>query len=132
MDLNKYIGIKYSDYNCWELVTLFYRNELNVELPKYYEKRSEDRDKLSEIIYDKKSEYVEVPFKDLRKYDLLLFYVKGVASHIGVYLGRGKFLHTREDIDTVIEALDNWKTKLAGIYRYEHKISEESSIKHRS
>jgi cell wall-associated NlpC family hydrolase len=130
MNISKYIGIKYSDYNCWELVALFYAQELNTILPKYYEQRSEDRDKLSGIIYDKKSDYIEVSFENLREYDLLLFYVKGVASHIGVYLGRGKFLHTREDIDTVVESLDKWKTKLAGIYRYEHKISEESSIKH--
>jgi cell wall-associated NlpC family hydrolase len=130
MDVSKYIGIKYSDYNCWELVALFYSQELNTSLPKYYEQRSEDRDKLSGIIYDKKSDYIEVSFDNLREYDLLLFYVKGVASHIGVYLGRGKFLHTREDVDTVVESLDKWKTKLAGIYRYEHKISEESSIKY--
>jgi cell wall-associated NlpC family hydrolase len=130
MDVSKYIGIKYSDYNCWELVALFYSQELNTILPKYYEQRSEDRDKLSGIIYDKKSDYIEVSFDNLREYDLLLFYVKGVASHIGVYLGRGKFLHTREDVDTVVESLDKWKTKLAGIYRYEHKISEESSIKY--
>ena len=130
MDVSKYIGIKYSEYNCWELVALFYAQELKINLPKYYEQRSEDRDKLSGIIYDKKSDYIEVSFENLREYDLLLFYVKGVASHIGVYLGRGKFLHTREDVDTVVESLDKWKTKLAGIYRYEHKISEESSIKY--
>ena len=130
MDVSKYIGIKYSEYNCWELVALFYAQELKINLPKYYEQRSEDRDKLSGIIYDKKSDYIEVSFDNLREYDLLLFYVKGVASHIGVYLGRGKFLHTREDVDTVVESLDKWKTKLAGIYRYEHKISEESSIKY--
>lgn len=43
---------------------------------------------------------------------------KGVVNHVGVYIGNGKFIHTRERVGCCIETLNSpaWRNKIEGYY----------------
>ena len=50
----------------------------------------------------------------------------GIVNHTAVYIGNGRFLHTREKIGVCVDRLDSpaWRKKIEGIYKF--KGGEES------
>jgi hypothetical protein len=126
MDYNKYIGLPYQEngrneqgIDCWGLARLFYKNELNIELPSYTE--------LYDGSYDPKAVAAINYYKDTwtkvyspQMGDLCLFKIMGELSHVGVYIDSGKFLHSRDGKDSVIESINSpmWFNRLEGFYRY--------------
>ena len=44
----------------------------------------------------------------------------GVVNHTGVYIGDGKFIHTREKIGVCVDSIYSiaWKKQIVGIYEY--------------
>lgn len=40
------------------------------------------------------------------------------ANHIGVYIGRGKMLHTTINRAVVVDRIESWKHKIIGYYQY--------------
>jgi hypothetical protein len=131
MNYDNYIGLPYkengrddSGIDCWGLARKFYKDELAIDLPSYVDlyTGSEDPVLPSTINYYKDSwSRVEHP----QTGDLCLFKILGEPSHIGIYIGDAKFLHSREGKDSVIERLDNpkWFNRLEGYYRYTEKLS---------
>ena len=129
MNYDKYIGLPYQNngrditgIDCWGLARLFYKNELNIDLPSYVElyDGSYDPKAVAAINYYKDNwTKVEAP----QTGDLCLFNIMGEPSHVGVYLTNNKFLHSRDGKDSVIEALDSpmWFKRLVGFYRYTEK-----------
>ncbi len=47
----------------------------------------------------------------------LLFRIPG-STHVGVYLGNDKFIHSWQECGVLIERLTNWQQRLIGVYRY--------------
>ena len=44
----------------------------------------------------------------------------GIVNHTGVYIGNGKFIHTREKIGVCIDSINSiaWNKQIVGIYEY--------------
>jgi len=125
MAYEKYIGIPYvtngrteEGVDCWGLVRLFYRDELNIDLPSYdtaYYGPSDD-ERIASLMDLHKGDWSK---QDNPKVgDVCVFNILGEPCHVGIYIGNNKFLHSRENRDSVIESLDNvkWKNRLEGIY----------------
>ena len=126
MNLEKYIGLPYQEngrtwqgVDCWGLARLYYKEELNIDLPDYSSLYTGSWDSnLSDIIDQQKEGWHKVtsPIKN----DLCLFNIYGEPVHIGIYIGENKFLHARDGHDSVIESLGSlqWSKRLEGTYRY--------------
>lgn len=126
MNLEKYIGLPYQEngrtwqgVDCWGLARLYYKEELNIDLPDYSSLYTGSSDSnLSDIIDQQKEGWHKVtnPIKN----DLCLFNIYGEPVHIGIYIGENKFLHARDGHDSVIESLGSlqWSKRLEGTYRY--------------
>ena len=117
-DYFKLIGIPYSEKDCWGIVCEFYRIVFNIHLKQYYETVPENRDIAKSIVYDSMKDFVEV--KECKFGDLLLIKLFGVESHIAVYLGEGKMLHTSEHSGCLIERTSRWEKLIVGIYRVKY------------
>lgn len=98
---DKYIGLKYTDCDCFELVATVLADELGIDI---------DRDLAGERVVNW-SKVVDDP----RPCDVVLF-AHGKKRHIGLYVGDGKMLHTVEGKDSCIDKV-NYAT-LSGFYRH--------------
>jgi cell wall-associated NlpC family hydrolase len=107
MNTLKYIGLAWSDMNCWALVKRIYKDELDVDLP-------------DEAIQDvERSRWVEVERGREHALDLLLFNTVS-GPHVGLVLGSGRMIHSDEVNGVVTERYKNaviWKNRLRSIYR---------------
>ena len=128
MNLSRYIGIPYlvkgrsfAGCDCWGLVVLYYREELGIILPAY-EMSFADEAEIAEIHAaisgEKASTWsrVEAPVKN----DVVLMRVRGEPVHIGIYIGDGHILHTRNGASASIQRLNApfWRQSLEGYYRH--------------
>ena len=45
---------------------------------------------------------------------------KGIVNHTGVYIGNGKFIHTRENIGVCVDRINSlaWSRCIEGFYKY--------------
>jgi sulfur carrier protein ThiS len=126
MNFDKYIGLPYQEngrttegVDCWGLARLFYKQELNIDLPDYSDLYTGSWDEqVTKLINYHKDSWQEV--KQPQVGDLCLFNIYGEPAHIGVYVGENKFLHSRDGQDSVIETLNNpmWKRRIAGYFTY--------------
>jgi len=107
MNLSRYIGLPYSDLDCWALVRAVYRDEFNIQLPEL------------PIQMEEKYNWIEVEPGSERPGDLLLFRMKKLKRHVALVVGDGRMLHSDEENGVVAERYrrDMWKTRLQTIYR---------------
>lgn len=132
MNFDKYIGLPYqengrtlSGVDCWGLARLFYRQELEIDLPDYSDLYTGSWDEqVTRLINYHKDTWQEVQQPSVG--DLCLFNIYNEPAHIGIYAGDSKFLHARDGQDSVVESLNNplWKRRLAGYFSYRHTSSE--------
>ena len=127
MELIKYIGLPYKigETDCWALVKLFAKQELNKELPEYMYSFDET---CYDVIADKTNKladgfmpgWTKQALSNIEIGDLLTFRVYGRETHCGVYVGDGDFLHTMQGRNSCLEKINNmsWKHRLTGVYRY--------------
>lgn len=125
MTYDKYIGLPYlangrteAGVDCWGLVRLFYRDELNIDLPSYTTSYTGPDDP---AIMELMSEYKDTNWKKQtvpKPGDVCVFNIYGEPCHVGVYIGNSKFMHSRENRDVVIESLDSpkWIKRFEGCY----------------
>lgn len=129
MNYEKYIGIPYAEkgrdsagLDCWGLVRLIYKNELQIDLPSFSAEYTQtDTDRIGELIaqYKEGWESTEQP----QEGDVVLFRIFGTESHVGVVVTPTHFIHVREDQDSVIESLNNpkWSKRIVGYFKYSEK-----------
>ncbi len=120
-------GRDFNGVDCYGLVFLFLKEEFGIVMPdyleldykigtlgkdgkKYIERYEKDKPILS--IYNK----VDPPPKP---FDILVFKnVAGIATHIAIYIGNNKILHTIRNRNPSITEYNNfWKNRLYGIFR---------------
>lgn len=116
MDITKYIGIPYEEKDCWELAVDFYREHMGLELKHYYGDVRPDREQSKSLIYSNMGEFEKVDTPKLG--DILLMKIRGIESHIGVFVGCGRFLHTSKSMGSHLERVDKWKKCIVGFYRH--------------
>jgi cell wall-associated NlpC family hydrolase len=111
------IGRPYSKYNCWQLVREFYKIVYDIRLESYAQEIPEDREGINSLITSNMG-HVVLKVDGVPQFgDLMLIKIHGIESHIGVYLGHGKFLHTSIKTGSVIENVDRWERVIVGYYR---------------
>jgi cell wall-associated NlpC family hydrolase len=131
IDINKYIGIPYKtkgyDFDgadCFGLVRLFLQNEFGMAMPKF-EQYNPDED-IKEVAKQFSlnipliaGERVDIPEIG----DVALFHFRGIASHIGIYVGNNRVLHILRGTNSTCEAIDSRRLKgrLEGYYGLERK-----------
>ena len=127
MDYNYYIGLPYKDngrdesgIDCWGLVRLFYKRELDIDLPSYTEEYSGRNDPtLADTVFEHRADnWIRISTPEPGC--VILFNIMGEPTHVGVYIGDNKFIHSRGGLDSVVESLNNfkWRTRVEGYYRY--------------
>ncbi len=129
MNFEKYIGIPYvekgrdeSGVDCWGLVRLIYKNELDINLPSFTtEYEISDNERLEELFAQYKEGWESTDTPEVG--DVVMFRIFGYEAHIGICVGDNKFLHVREGRDSAIESLDNpkWSKRITGFFKYSEK-----------
>lgn len=124
MNLEKYIGIPYVIFesDCWAIVRRFAKDELEKEYPQFM---YSDLDNMQVAqatmmsIDHMGSKWKRVDDPELG--DVLLFTIKGLVQHCGIYLQDGEFLHSLAGRMSCIENLNdsNWSKRLNRIYRWQ-------------
>jgi cell wall-associated NlpC family hydrolase len=120
-DFSKLIGTPYKEKDCWGIVVEFYRVALGIELNSYYQDIPKDRDIAKNLIYSSMGDFTLVEAKEAKFGDILLIKLMGVESHIAVYVGEGKMLHSTLHSGCVIESVSRWKHLIVGYYRVNEK-----------
>jgi cell wall-associated NlpC family hydrolase len=110
------IGIPYETQDCWGIIRLFYKQVFNVELKQYYELIPETKEEAKSIVLSCVKDFREV-VGERKIGDLLLIRIYGVESHIAVYIGQSKILHTTKHSGCVIDSIARWEKMIVGTYR---------------
>ena len=114
-DYSRLVGVPYLRMNCWELSREFYRIVFGISLKHYYIDRPKERKEYQDMIYTNIGDFTKV--SDPEFGDLVLLKIKGLESHIAVYVGEGKILHTSKNTGSVIEPISRWGNLIGGYYR---------------
>ena len=96
-------------FDCYGLVMEVYRR-FGIELPEFTADW-DDEDKINRIVQ-------RLPVPCLVA--LRMGTPPGIVNHTGVYLGNGKFIHTRAKIGVCISRIDSpaWRGVIEGFYEY--------------
>ena len=126
----KYVGIPFSEKgntfagcNCWGLFWLIYKNERNIDLPKYtYEYQdTKDIEKIAAII-KREADKWEFFHENPQVFDAIVLRINAEPWHIGCVVDPegGKMLHIERYISANIESYSRlmWQKRKIGFYRY--------------
>lgn len=111
------IGTPYIEKDCWGIVVEFYKIVMGIDLKRYYDDIPSNRDIAKNLIYSNMGDFLKIEEKDAKFGDIILIKLYGVESHISVYLGEGKMLHSTLHSGCVIESISRWKNLIVGYYR---------------
>lgn len=132
MTFTDLIGVPFIDkgrdinvgFDCYGLVKEVYRR-YGYNIPEYDDqyKSYDDMCKISELIKGNTKHY---PWKEIAEPKApCLIAIRfgspdGVVNHTAVYIGGGKFIHTRERVGVCIDRISNpaWRRVIVGFYEY--------------
>lgn len=113
--MNIPIGLSYAQADCWDLVCLVYRDDLQLELGSRW----------NQVLGIKSGDWTEVD--DFKRYDILLFSDGPFNKHVGIVIDpiKGLFIHTLRDTGVVFGNYRStqWKDRFKKTYRYRSLIS---------
>ena len=125
----KYVGIPYllhsrsiENCDCYGLICLIYKNELNIELPlfdEFYNDNANDREILK-LFEENRKKWKQVYDKKIG--DIVYFVIAGLEKHVGLLVGDNCFIHNlRQGGSSTLANLNSpkWRRRIVGIYRYE-------------
>ena len=117
-DYSNLIGTPYEKLDCWGVVVSFYQICFGVELKRYYDSPPNDVHKANNLISSNIGDFIPIEdMQDMIFGDILLIYLFGVESHIAVYLGNGKILHTQKKVGCMVDRLCRWKDRVSRVGR---------------
>jgi cell wall-associated NlpC family hydrolase len=122
-DFSNLIGTPYEKRDCWGIVVDFYKQVLNMELAPYYSEVPESRGMAQAMVYTARKDFNKV--KEPIFGDIILIKMLGFESHIAVYLGEGKILHTQHKTGCIIDSLARWEKMVVGFYRPKIKAEDD-------
>lgn len=112
--------------DCYGLTMEVFRR-YGYEIPEYTEDTWEDANATNNFYKNSVVKWEEVKdLKTLQPPILIAFSFgikKGIVNHSGVYIGNGKFIHTRQKVGCCIEKIDSlaWKNIIVGFYQFKEK-----------
>lgn len=126
---NDYINIPFEEKgrgpdgcDCWGLVQLIYKRELNIDLPGYEEiyETTNDHEILAKTIKHERNLHWQMPKKG-KEFDVIILKMKGIPFHVGIVTKPGHMIHCSQNIGTAHESYKNmrWKNKVIGFARHE-------------
>lgn len=105
--------------DCWGLIQLFYKRELNIVLPGYTEcyKTTKDSSIADKIFSESLTNWENVD--EPQNGDVVLCRMRNRPMHVGVYKEPGFMLHIEEGCSPILERLDGikWQKRILGIFR---------------
>lgn len=115
-------GRDYAGADCWGILYLYYRDVLQKPVPSYsaeMQEREFHRRDIGPLISDEKALHwrqVDVPEIG----DCVLMRTGRHPTHVGVYLGEGRMLHSEGPHPSAIERLDDLRirNRIIGYYRF--------------
>jgi cell wall-associated NlpC family hydrolase len=125
----RYVGIPYKvngrdldGCDCYGLLALVLWREFHCYVPPvepYPARPAEAADVSARAVEDDRV-WLPKMYADPEPGDALLFRLAGLPIHCGVYVGEGRFLHTQERCNAVVERLDGpiWRRRLHAVYRH--------------
>ncbi|WP_310299673.1 NlpC/P60 family protein [Rhizobium sp. BE258] len=126
--LSKFVGIPYvahgRDYDgadCWGLVYLYYRDLLGTPIPSYsvemHEREFHRRDIGPLIDAEKEKRWLQADAPSPG--DCVLLRAGRYNSHVGIFLGAGKILHSEGPEPSVVARLDDMRlrSRITGYFR---------------
>lgn len=116
-DFSKYVGRSYNVCNCFDLVKEFYHNELGLELQNYFDGDVPERKEIECLLKTNLGTFKKVNSPQLG--DLVVIKLFGYASHIGVCIGGGKFLHSVRNTGSCMDMLTRYSKITEGFFRHE-------------
>ena len=114
------VGVSYEKANCWVPTKEFYRIVFGIELKHYYCDAPETREDIQKLIYSNKGDFERVDGSP-EFGDIILIKMFGIESHIAVYIGNGKMLHTAKRTGSLIDRLGKWDKLVVGYFRHRGK-----------
>lgn len=118
--VEKYVGLPFETYNCWQLICLVYKNEFDKQIPTYENEYKDALDRKNiDTIYTRELA-VWIKAKTPQIPDVIVCRVKGQPWHAGIVVSPNEMLHTQRYINAVVERYDGytWKNRIIGSYRY--------------
>lgn len=104
-------------FDCWGLAMEVFKR-YGIDIPDYNKDSYNEEEIHKEVLKRKELEDWE-EIKEPEVPCLVLFQVgKFFVSHVGVYIGGGKFIHVRLEVNCCVERLQTHKNSLRGFYRY--------------
>ena len=137
----KYVGIPWANrgrdpaagMDCWGLIWHVLRSELGVEIPSYSDEYDDsDVSPVDAIALHKRAPWLEVPHErshgvltisglsDVRVGDVVELLLAGSLWHVGLVVGPGQMLHSREKAGSVRENFlaGGWNHRVRGFWRW--------------
>lgn len=126
---NNYIKVPFKDHgrdengcDCWGLVRLIYKKELAIDLPEFLEyKDIKDGVNIAEMYKEEHLKWETLELGDEKEFDVLVFKILGLPTHIAIVIKKGLMLHCEKGIGTHVSDYyreKQWRDRLKGVYRY--------------
>ncbi|MGY5789047.1 C40 family peptidase len=114
-------GRDYTGADCWGILFLYYRDVLGTPVPAYsseMEAREFHRGDIAPLIDEEREQHwhqAETP----QPGDCVLMRAGRHDSHVGVFLGQGRMLHSEGPHPSVIDRISDmrWRNRISGFYR---------------
>ena len=115
-DYSKLVGIPYSKADCFQFAKMFYAEILGKELHHYYETTPAELADRQDLIYTNMGQFSRVDNPQFG--DIVLIKVLGFESHIAIYVGDGKIIHSLKTVgQSVVESSFRWRRVITGYFR---------------
>lgn len=126
---NEYISVPFIEHgrdregcDCWGLARLIYKERLGIDLPIFLDyKNTKDGKSISQIYESEYKHWKNIKLGEEKSYDILVFKIMGLPTHIAIVVDKGLMIHCEKGCGTHISEYNRevqWKTRLAGVYRY--------------
>ncbi|MGO6835015.1 C40 family peptidase [Rhizobium ruizarguesonis] len=128
MSLERFVGIPYVPHgreymgaDCWGILFLYYRDVLGTPVPAYsaeMDAREFKHSAIGPLVAREREKYwrqVDAPEPG----DGVLMRSGKHDSHIGVFIGQGRMLHSEGPDPSVIDRIGDmrWRSRISGFYR---------------
>jgi len=116
-------GREYPNFDCYGLARHIYREQLGIELPSFDDsyKDAENRAEVAEALSAGLKDWLQLDcgIEGWQEFDLIILKLASQPFHCGLYLGRGKMIHTMPGQMCIIERVDGvrWTNRIEGAYR---------------
>jgi cell wall-associated NlpC family hydrolase len=124
MEYTEFIGIPFVDggrdkngTDCFGLVRMIYHAKYGIMLPEF-NISCMDFSRIGNEIENNREYWKEVEPESIVPSLIVFRFMSDYCNHVGVYVGDGKFIHTRQKVGSNVDRVDSihWKSRIEGYY----------------